>query len=247
MSGMMILQFLVLTAVVTGTIIFFLHRTLIASTDGAVKRLNTETETVRAKQKELNEKIKQADEELAKRKKEAEELSRKMMEDAENRAKEEREKIVGKARQEGEEIIAKAHGTRDKIVKALEKDMELKAVDYAAEILNAVLSERIRGILDKELINEFIENLQKVDMSKIGPDMNTIDIVTAQTVEEAMKVKLAEIVKAKLERDIKIQATTDPKVVGGVILKFGSLALDGSLQNFIKEKSIALKQKAEEG
>ena len=59
MNGMMILQFLVLTAVVSGAIIFFLHRTLIASTDGAVKRLNAETETVRSKQKELNEKIKQ--------------------------------------------------------------------------------------------------------------------------------------------------------------------------------------------
>ena len=247
MNGMMILQFLVLTAVVSGAIIFFLHRTLIASTDGAVKRLNTETEMVRSKQKELNEKIKQADEELAKRKKEADDLSRKMMEDAETKAKEEREKIVVKARQEGEEIIAKAHGTKDKIVKALEKDMELKAVDYAAEILNAVLSDKIKGILDQELVSEFIESVEKVDMSKIGPDMNTIDIVSAQPVTEEIKMKLAGIVKSKLQRDITVNATTEPKVVGGVVLKFGSLALDGSLQNFIKEKSIALKQKAEEG
>jgi len=246
MSGMMILQFLVLTAVVTGTIIFFLHRTLIASTDGAVKRLNTETETVRGKQKELNEKIKLADEELTKRKKEAEDLSRKMMDDAESKAKEEREKIVVKARQEGEEIIAKAQRTKDKIVQALQKEMELKMVDYTAEIVSAVLSEKLRGLLDRELIHEFIGNLEKMDMSKIGPEINTIDIVTVHPVEEEIKVKLAGIVKTKLQREVKVNVATDPKVIGGMVLKFGSLALDGSLQNFIKEKAIALKQKVED-
>ena len=47
--------------------IFFLKKILFDSTQGAVNRLNRETEAVRAKQAELNEKIKQANEELEER------------------------------------------------------------------------------------------------------------------------------------------------------------------------------------
>ena len=246
MGGMFILQFLILTAIVSGTIIFFLHRTLISSTDGAVKRLNTETETTRQKQKELNEKIKQADEELAKRKKEAEELTRKMMEEAETKARDERDKLVTKARLEGEEILAKAYSTKDKMRQAVEKEVEMKLVDYCVQVLTVILNERVRGILDKELLKEFLDGLEKVDMSKITPDIMVLDIVTVYPVDDEFKNKIGGIVKAKLQREVTVNATTDPNLVGGVVLKFGSLALDGSLQNFMKEKAMALKQKIEE-
>ncbi len=245
-SGLLILQFLILTAVVSGTIIFFLHRMLIASTDGAVRRLNSETEATRTKQKELNEKIKEADEELAKRKKEAAELAKKMMDEAENKAREEREKLVTKARQEGEEILAKAYGTRDKVRKDVEKEMEMKVIDFAVNILSSVLSERTRGVLEKELVQEFLEGLEKMDMSKIAADVKVLDIVTVNPATDEFKSKVAGIIKTKLQRDVSINATTDPNIVGGVVLKFGSLALDGSLQNFMREKAIAMKQKIEE-
>ena len=37
----------------------------------------------------------------------------------------------------------------------------------------------------------------------------------------------------------------DPKVVGGVVLMFESLQLDGSLQNALKESTNVLKQQVE--
>ena len=50
-----------------------------------------------------------------------------------------------------------------------------------------------------------------------------------------------------MNRDIKINATVDPSIVGGIILRFGSLALDGSLQNTFREAGEQLKNKAERG
>lgn len=245
-AGIFFLQFLVLMAVVTGAIIFFLHRFLVANTDGAVNRLNSETEATRIKQKELNDKIKEADEELAKRKKEADELTRKMINEAETKAREERDKLIAKARQEGEEIIAKAQGTKDKMRQEVHREEAMKVVDLAGSILSSVLSERIRTTLDKELQQEFFEAVEKVDMSKITPDVAVIDIITVHAVDESYKDKIIEIVKAKLQRDVSVNAATDPNLLGGVVLKFGSLALDGSLQNFIREKLISLKQGIEE-
>jgi F0F1-type ATP synthase delta subunit len=247
MNAMLILQFLVLMFVVCGTIIFFLHRTLVSSTDGAVRRLTHETEEMRAKQKELNQKIKEANEELVKRKGEADELTRQMITDAEEKAKAEREEVLKRTRAEGEEIIAKAQGTKEKMRKALESELKIKTVDFTMEILTRILSDRARGALNNQLVKEFVEKLEKVEMSQIGSDINTVEVITVSPIDNAVKDKITDIIKKKLNREIKINASVDEKIIGGAILRFGSLALDGSLKEMIFEVGTELKKKVEDG
>ena len=247
MGGMLILQFLILMFVVCGTIIFFLHRTLVSSTDGAVRRLTAETEERRSKQKELNQKIKEADEELAKRKKEADDLTRKMIADAEEKAKKEREELIKKARLEGEEIIAKAQNTRDKIKAVIEQEVKLKMVDFTMEILYKILTDKARGALNDQLMTEFVENLEHIDMSKIGTDIEVAEIISVSSLDEKVKDKIVTIIKSKLNRDIKINAMVDEKIIGGVMMRFGSLALDGSLREMILDEGRNLKKKVEDG
>ena len=147
MNPMLIVQFLVIQSIFFGLVIFVLKKVVHDDTKGAVNRLNKETEEVRAKQAELNEKIKQANEELERRRKEADALVAKMTEEATEKAKEEREKLVNKARQEGEEIIAKAQATKDAMRKAVQKEIEMKMVDFSVEILNTVLTTGNCGVL----------------------------------------------------------------------------------------------------
>ena len=40
--------------------------------------------------------------------------------------------------------------------------------------------------------------------------------------------------------------TKDPKVCGGIMVKFGTIALDSSMRNLIREKAVALQQKVQE-
>lgn len=245
MGPMFILQFLILTAVVTGAIIFFLHHFLVASTDGAVKRLNSETETVRAKQAELNKKIKEADEELERRKKEADDLLKKMKSEAEEGAKIERDKLVKKARTDSEEIIAQAQSTKEQIRKDIQREVELKMIDFCAKIISAVLSGKAKEALNRQLIDEFLEGLEGVDMKQVGAEVTTVDVITVIPLDEPLKERFLKLFKAKIGRDMKINPTIDAAIAGGVSLRFGSLALDGSLQSTLKEAAVALKQKIE--
>lgn len=238
-------KFLILMTVVCVPLILFLRWALLNSTEGAVKRLNSEAEQARSKQAELNQKIKEADEELSKRRAEADQLAHKMITEAEEKAKVERESLIHKAREEGEEIITKAQGTKEKIRKELEKEMYLKSIDYATQILGTILSADAKGVLSERLIQEFIDGLQKVDMNRIGPEVTTAEITTTTPVEESKKTQIAKVISDKLKRPIKTNFTLDPQLIGGVILKFGSLALDGSLQNRIREAAIICKQKTE--
>ncbi|MDP8213358.1 MAG: F0F1 ATP synthase subunit delta [Candidatus Zapsychrus exili] len=241
----LIIKFLVLTFIVAGGIIFFLHRSLVASTEGAVQKLNEENNRMAAQQEELSKKIKEASEELAEKQKEASELTNRMRSEVEEEFRAERDKIVGKAREEGEDIIAKAQGSKEKIRFDMEKDNDIKVVKYAMEILNDVLSEESKGPLDDVLIKEFLEKLKDIDMSRISADINTIDIVGFNPVNDFVKSQILSIVKDKLGRDVSVNTSTDESIGGGLILRFGSMALDGSVQNLIRERGIVMQEQIE--
>jgi F0F1-type ATP synthase membrane subunit b/b' len=241
----LIIKFLVLTAVISAGLIFALHRALISSVDGAKQRLDKEADAARARQAELNQKVKEADEELARRKQELDAIEKKMKFELEASAGKEKESILNKARVEGEEIIAKAQASRDTIRREIEKTMELKIVDYSSKILSDILSDKARGGLDRQLSVEFVEKLKGVDMSKIGPDVNSADLVTATPVDSIVQANIEAVLTEKLKRKITLSPKTDGSIVGGAVLQFGSLLLDGSLKGSIRSSAVALKQDIE--
>jgi len=245
MSLQLIVQFLVLTTVVSGVLIFFLKKILFDSTQGAVNRLNRETEEVRKKQTELNEKIKLANEELVKRRSEADDLVAKMKLDAEEKATAEREKILNKARADAEEIITKAQNTKDDMRKALEKEMRLKAIDYSVLVLDDILMEKAKAAFNETLIEDFIESLEKVDMGMITGE--TAEVIVSLPLGDRLKTALKDNIKGKLGRDVQLNISEDKSIISGIVLRFGSLSLDGSLRNMMAEKGVEIKERLEKG
>ncbi|MBF0385632.1 MAG: F0F1 ATP synthase subunit delta [Candidatus Omnitrophica bacterium] len=243
--GFLIASGLILLFIVCGVIIFFFHRALVASTEGAVNRLNEEIAKTNQKQGELTEKLRKADEELTRRQQEAKELANKMRTDAEHETKAERDKIIQKARLEGEDIIAKAQHATEKMRKELEKEMDIKGVKFSMQILSEVMSEQAKGALNQILINDFIARLKNIDMSMISSDVKAVDIITLTPLDNNVKAQISKIINENLKRDLVVDSKTDTKIGGGVILKFGSMALDGSLSNAIREKGIAFQEAIE--
>lgn len=245
MGWNLIIQFLILTVVISGVIIFALYMVLIRTVDGAKQRLDRDAEAARRREGELNLKIKEADAELQRRKKELDLIEKKMRQDMEETAGKQKEELMNKARLEAEDIITKAQNAREAIRREVLKTMEIKILDYASGIISEVLSVKIKENLDKYLVAEFIEKLKKVDTSRIGVDIKTADVVSASPVPESLLVEIAAVLKTKLSRDIKLKNRIDPQVIGGIVLMFESLQLDGSLQNALKEAANALKQQVE--
>jgi len=245
MSWNLIIQFLVLTAVISGGIIFALYMIMIKSTDGHIQRLGRDAEAARKREAELNQKIKEADAELQKRHKELDVMEKKMRQELEESTTKQKEEMINKARKEAEEIITKAQNAREQIRREVEKVMEIKIIDYASGIVMDVLSAKVKESLDKYLIAEFIEKLSAVDMSRISVDIKVADVISATPIPEALLEELAQVFKTKLSRDITLNPKIDPKVAGGIVLMFESLQLDGSLQHSIREVTNALKQQVE--
>jgi F-type H+-transporting ATPase subunit delta len=70
----------------------------------------------------------------------------------------------------------------------------------------------------------------------------TAEVVSATSLSTEQLDKLAKTLKANFNKDIKINATVDPGLIGGMIVKVGSRMIDttvkaklNSLQNVMKE------------
>ena len=143
---------------------------LIRTVDGAKQRLDRDAEAARKREAELNQKIKEADAELQERNKELDVLEKKMRQELEESTNKMKEEIINKAHWKTK-IISKAQNAREQVRREVEKTMEIKIIDYAADITAEILSVKVKEALDKYLITEFIEKLNKVDLSRIGKDI----------------------------------------------------------------------------
>jgi F0F1-type ATP synthase delta subunit len=246
-ATLLLIKALVFGMIFTGVLGFLFIKYVSKQTDGAVSRLNRETEQVRTKQVELTEKIKLAGEELDKRRKEADALVAKMTEDAEAKARGERDKLVQKARQEAEEIISKAHRTKDEVRRVIEQEMKIKGVDFAITLLKEFLSKQSIGVLDDNIIAEFLNDLDEIDMSLISSEVQIAEIVTAQPFKEKHRNLLSDLLQKKLKRTITIEAKVDENIIGGILLRFGNLSLDGSLKTIMQNSGDGLKERLERG
>lgn len=240
---LMMISFVVLLAVITFVIAMILRHVMFSSADGAVRRLKEDIEKANALQAQLGLKLKTAEEELAKRQAEAKALAEKMKTDAETVSKSEREKIISKAREEGEEIIAKAQNAKQKVLEELEKENDIKMITYSTEILNNVLSQKAKGAFDDVLVGEFLDGLKAIDMSRISPDINTVDVITVNPLKDNYRSQLGSIIKEKMGRDLVLKPSVDQNLGGGMVIKFGSMALDGSMRNLIRESAVGIVQK----
>ncbi|NTV28807.1 MAG: hypothetical protein HGA80_01875 [Candidatus Omnitrophica bacterium] len=243
----LIVQFFILTAIVSGVIILVLHRVFVSSVDGAKQRLERDAESARAREAELNRKIRQADEELSARKKEMDQIEQRMKGQLEEEANKHRDELVNKARAEAEEIIAKAQTAAEGLRKDIEKQMELKIIDYSTKILNIILSNKSRASFEKDLVEEFVAQLKDIDMSKISLEIKKAEVVTACALADSDLRRIADIVKNKTGREITLESKLSDEFLAGVVVKFGSLHLDGSIRNAIRESAIVLKGEVEKG
>ncbi len=245
MGWNLIIQFLILTVVISGGIIFALYMVLIRTVDGAKQRLDRDAEAARQRERELNQKIKEADAELQRRNKELDMMEKKMRQELLESTNKQKDEIIAKARAESEEIISRAQSSREQIRRDIEKSMDIKIIDYASGIAAEVLSAKVKQALDAQLVAEFIDQLNRVDLSRVNADIKVADVVSATTVPDSLLTQIASVFKSKLARDVKLNPRVDPQVVGGIVLMFESLQLDGSLRNAITESANALKQQVE--
>ncbi len=70
----------------------------------------------------------------------------------------------------------------------------------------------------------------------------TAEVTSAQALTEDQAAKLAETLKAKVGRDVKIKATVDDALIGGLVVKVGSKMIDTSIRSKLQSLQNAMKE-----
>ena len=67
-----------------------------------------------------------------------------------------------------------------------------------------------------------------------------VEIVSAAVLGEAQRERLAAALRARLHRDVRLQCTVDPSLIGGAVVRSGDLLIDGSLKGKLERLATEL-------
>ena len=57
-----------------------------------------------------------------------------------------------------------------------------------------------------------------------------VEVISAFTMDETAKTKLAAALKQRLNREVKLNTIVDKSLIGGLVLRAGDLVIDGSVR-----------------
>ncbi len=243
---MLTLQFVLLQVIVFSVLVFFLRKMLSGDTETNVKRLSTVYEELVKKQRELLEKNEMAEKEYQTKKEEAALIADKLSNQALDKIRKKEEEVLKKTRVEAEEIIAKAYGSRDQLSHEIRVEVSKKAIDIMAEMLKKVFSADTTRLIHGQFVKDFIKEIQTADFSSVDVTEHQPVVRSAFPLTTEEQREFQKVLGQKLNAaEFTIEETAEASLIAGVVLQIGTLFLDGSFANTIKESAIELKEKFE--
>lgn len=91
----------------------------------------------------------------------------------------------------------------------------------------------------KEQLPQVIRAFRRLASEHRGE--TTADVVSAHPLSDDQLAKLREQLKARIGRDVAIDARIDPQILGGLIVKVGSQMIDSSLKTKLNRLAQAMK------
>ncbi len=240
---MWIFGFALMQIIVFGAVLYFYKKITAGETENTVQRLGAVYEDLLKKQKDLTEKLETAEQEYQAKKEESAQIADKLANQAMDEVRKKEETILKKARAEAEDILTKAHASKEQFSKELEVAANRKVVDFSAGLLRHIHDEHLKVLLHKHFIKSFLERARKSDLASVELHGQKPVLRTPILLEKEEKDQLLRVLSEQLKiPGLQIDEVADETLVAGVALQVGTLVLDGSFANAIREAADAYKE-----
>ncbi|HBM84469.1 MAG TPA: F0F1 ATP synthase subunit delta [Halieaceae bacterium] len=138
--------------------------------------------------------------------------------------------------------------TRDSRMQALLRNPEKDGPQLAsalADVCGEQLGDAVRKFLGVLAQNRRLLLLPQVTALFAGYKANfeksvDVEVVSAFDLADDMTDKLASALSTRLERKINVHTTTDPDLLGGVLIRAGDLVIDGSVRGRLNKLAAAM-------
>jgi F0F1-type ATP synthase membrane subunit b/b' len=200
-----------------------------------IKRVRLVEDEVRHKESDIKRQIEQHDRELAAKKSELENELQTQRESGRRDAARLKEQAIADAKTEREKIIAQAKKAEEKMRQQLQRHMEERAVQHGGRIFDLVFSDLMSASLNRQFIAELLDALNEIDEGSLTLESHDAEVVASHPMDDDQKARLLEILTAKFGDKVTLTEKADESILGGMVLKLGSLEIDGSLRNRYRE------------
>ncbi len=240
----MLLPIIVAHVCVLVAVILIIKRLLISDSQKAVARIKEVEAEVRKKEESVKRDIEQHEMEFAKRKAEAEDDIQQGREDAEREMTRMRDQVITEAKKEGDRIISQAKRNEQRMREQIELNIGEKAVEYGGEIFKLVISERVTPELNRQFVGELLDALEEIDPGTITVDSEQAEVQSSHGLDAEDKKRLEGLLSSKFGVEATIEESLQEDLLAGLVLKMGSLEIDGSLKNRYEEAVEEVKKTA---
>jgi F0F1-type ATP synthase membrane subunit b/b' len=234
---MLIIQLIIIQAVTFIALVFVLRRIMYSSSFEETKRLQQLSAENSKRAQELAAKIEGAEKQYQESLEVAEMEIRRLKAEAKADCEKLKEETVSHARQEAERIVKQALNTKEKIREELEAGLQQKSVNQAVMLIQEVLGSKNMFLLHDGFVKSTLEEIAKVDASKLNVNTDKGELIIAGKISEEDKQKLIALVCEKTGRNISLEESLNKSLLAGLVVKIGSLVLDGSLSAKFRESA----------
>lgn len=231
----MLIQIFIVQVVTFLGIVLILRKFLYTESAKEIHRLKKLKEETLIKQKELQEKIDQAQVAFDQKMAEAEKSSRALSSQSETESKELRRKILDKAKEDAENIMKAAYNAKEKMREEISVEMVRKAPLLATRIFSAVLSEDVKILTHQELVKDVLERIRHLEKATFKTPVDHGEIASAYPLSAADKSELGAVVRRVLGYEVPWVEKKDAGIAVGIVIKLGSIIIDGSLENRMRQ------------
>jgi F0F1-type ATP synthase delta subunit len=235
---------IVIHVVVLALLVGVLRMMIVGHARRATTRVKQIEDEVRKKEEDIKREIEDHEKDFTVKKTEAERQLQEHRDEAKREASRLKEQSIAEAKKESTKIIEQAHKNEQKIKDQIARQMEEKTVEYGGRVFKLVFSDLMTGDLNKQFINELIDALDEIEKGSITVDEPAAEVISSHPLEADQKARLEAILRDKFNDDATITESTDEALLGGIILKMGSLEIDGSLRNRYQDAVNEVKKEA---
>lgn len=135
--------------------------------------------------------------------------------------------------------------TMQQILKAPRMKGEQKAntfIEVCGDKLDAKVQNFIHVLAENDRLLLLPEIAELFELLKAEQEKSVdVEVTSAFALNDEQKDKLAMVLSARLNREVRLHATEDTTLIGGVVIRAGDLVIDGSVRGKIAKLAEALK------
>ena len=115
------------------------------------------------------------------------------------------------------------------------KISSVQLIDFIGEVLGGKLDAHVRNFLEELARNRRLGLLPEVAkmfavMRAEVENIADVQVTSAVALSDAQRNRLAEALKKRLKKDVRLSCEVDASLIGGAVIRSGDLVIDGSLR-----------------